>query len=614
MEKPLEEYSKEELVEMVTSLRKQKKFGLVWEGKPEKVAIDCNKKLPVLKEVSEKAIYVGKENNPTHILIEGDNYHALSALNYTHKGIIDLIYIDPPYNTGNSGFFYNDRIVDGNDAFRHSKWLSFMYRRLKLAYNMLANHGIIFISIDDNELFNLKLICDKIFLEKNFLGNIIQNKGNAQNDANNIQKNHDYILCYTKNRNYINLSGGKKKEKTLISTSIIDKKKVNIDEHGNYFYLGSGLLTGSNPTLSERTNLGYTVYYNPETKHKIAIHDYDERRAIESNDESYVYSTDNSLVNNGYIVIRPPKKNGKLGRWTWGLEKFNNESDRIYINDKDYSVKKKEYVNRANVFKQGNSLIFENKRRTSNIKSIYDFSTASGTESLRDVLPDSSFNNPKNVDMVKFLVESINNNNAIILDFFAGSGTTAQAVLELNKEDGGNRQCILCTNNENNIAEDVTYPRVKTVITGIRPDGSEYSDGIPANFRYFKTDFVEKGKTTDATRENLVARATDILRIKERTFIEEIDTATFKIYSNHQKLTVIVFDSFKMTDIWKEVESLCTKKHNIKVCLYIFSYSPDVSAFTDDIPKTTGIHWESKPIPDGILATYKQIFKEKETE
>ena len=211
------------------------------------------------------------------------------------------------------------------------------------------------------------------------------------------------------------------------------------------------------------------------------------------------------------------------------------------------------------------------------------------------------------------MLKSLPQHDFITLDFFAGSGTTAQAVLELNKEDGGKRQCILCTNNENNIAEDVTYPRVKTVITGIRPDGSKYSDGIPANFRYFKTDFVEKGKTTDATRENLVTRATDILRIKEGTFTEEIDTATFKAYSNHQKLTVIVFDPFKMTDIWKEVESLCIKKHNIKVCLYIFSYSPDVSAFTDDIPKTTSIHWESKPIPDGILATYKQIFKEKET-
>ena len=150
MEKPLEEYSKEELVEMVTSLKRRKKFGLVWEDKPEKVAIDCDKKLPVLKEMPEKALCVGSDDDPTHILIEGDNYHALSTLNYTHKGKIDVIYIDPPYNTGNKDFIYNDRFVDKDDLFKHSKWLSFMSRRLKIAKSLLKPTGLIFISIDNN--------------------------------------------------------------------------------------------------------------------------------------------------------------------------------------------------------------------------------------------------------------------------------------------------------------------------------------------------------------------------------------------------------------------------------------------------------------------------------
>jgi len=141
--KPLSEYTREELLEYVQNLKQQKKFGLVWEDKPEKVVEECDKKLPVLEEIPEKAIN-DAPGEPTNIIIEGDNYHALSVLNYTHAGKIDVIYIDPPYNTGNKDFIYNDNYVDKEDTFRHSKWLSFMNRRLKLAKNLLSDDGVIF--------------------------------------------------------------------------------------------------------------------------------------------------------------------------------------------------------------------------------------------------------------------------------------------------------------------------------------------------------------------------------------------------------------------------------------------------------------------------------------
>ncbi len=137
MGKSLDECSREELIEIINSLKRQKKFGLVWEDKPEKVAEDCKKKLPVLEEVKAKNISLD-QNGPTNLLIEGDNYHALSVLNYTHAGKIDVIYIDPPYNTGNKDFVYNDRFIDKEDSFRHSKWLSFMEKRLKLTKNLLS--------------------------------------------------------------------------------------------------------------------------------------------------------------------------------------------------------------------------------------------------------------------------------------------------------------------------------------------------------------------------------------------------------------------------------------------------------------------------------------------
>ena len=168
MGRRLEEYTHEELIEYIKTLKKQKRFGLVWEDKPENVVRECETKLPVVKEVEEKAIE-NASGEPTNIIIEGDNYHALSVLNYTHAGKIDVIYIDPPYNTGNKDFIYNDCYVDKEDTFRHSKWLSFMEKRLRLAKNLLADDGVIFISIDDNEQANLKLLCDSVFGDNNLL-------------------------------------------------------------------------------------------------------------------------------------------------------------------------------------------------------------------------------------------------------------------------------------------------------------------------------------------------------------------------------------------------------------------------------------------------------------
>ena len=169
--------NKKELVEKINSLDaltieeksalidllKQKKYGLVWENKPEDVEERLRAELPVLKEVKDKALLDGGDYAPNHILIEGDNLEALTALAYTHDNRVDVIYIDPPYNTGNKDFVYNDSFVDSEDGYRHSKWLSFMDKRLRIAKRLLSDRGVIFISIDDNEQANLKAICDEIF-------------------------------------------------------------------------------------------------------------------------------------------------------------------------------------------------------------------------------------------------------------------------------------------------------------------------------------------------------------------------------------------------------------------------------------------------------------------
>lgn len=158
--------------QLLSLLNERKKYGLVWEDKPEDVEEQLRDQLPVFTEVKERALTEGGDDAPNHVLIEGDNLAALTALSYTHEGKIDVIYIDPPYNTGNKDFVYNDSYVDAEDSYRHSKWLSFMDKRLRIAKRLLSDKGVIFISIDDNEQANLKLLCDEVFGESNFVSDI----------------------------------------------------------------------------------------------------------------------------------------------------------------------------------------------------------------------------------------------------------------------------------------------------------------------------------------------------------------------------------------------------------------------------------------------------------
>jgi adenine-specific DNA-methyltransferase len=220
-----------ELETEVKQLKSRKKYGLVWEDKPEDVVLQCAKQIPVLKEIKSRKI-VTDNTSPTNLLIEGDNYHALSVLNYTHKGKIDVIYTDPPYNTGNKDFIYNDNYVDREDSFRHSKWLSFMDKRLRLAKDLLKDSGVIFISIDDNEQAQLKLLCDSVFGENNFVNNIIWQRASGGGNAKGIVTGHDYIFVYQKSMPLIDFLGDLVDEKRFSKDKIIEKdgKKFYIDD------------------------------------------------------------------------------------------------------------------------------------------------------------------------------------------------------------------------------------------------------------------------------------------------------------------------------------------------------------------------------------------------
>ena len=206
----LEGLTNDEKSELIKLLRSQKKYGLVWEDKPEDAEQRMVNEQPVLVEVPECAILSDYAEAPNHILIEGDNLEALTALSYTHAGKIDVIYIDPPYNTGNKDFLYNDNYLDADDAFKHSTWLSFMKRRLSIAHQLLTDDGMIFISISDEELATLKLLCDEIFMQKNYINTVsIKAKSSAGasggGEDKKLKKNIEYLLIYCKNRDYCNI-------------------------------------------------------------------------------------------------------------------------------------------------------------------------------------------------------------------------------------------------------------------------------------------------------------------------------------------------------------------------------------------------------------------------
>lgn len=534
-----------EVERLKKELKKKKKYGLVWEDKPEDVVEMCKEKLPVLKEVKSKEIITDK-NKPVNLLIEGDNYHALSVLNYTHKGKIDVIYIDPPYNTGNKDFKYNDRFVDKEDGFRHSKWLNFMGKRLSLAKELLKFSGAIFISIDENELSQLKLLCDKIFGEKNFESVISwRRRTNQPNDkAKMVAKVSEFILVYAKNS--ANLKEGK-----FFNTLSLSEKRAQ-------------------------------AYSNPD------------------NDPRGSWSTTPWCASRGqggtkYEIITPTKiKYNET--WLGMKETFNNllkDKRIVFPNNGNGKPRKKVFLKEREA--EGQSAI--NFWFGAN----YGDNLAASSQ-LNDIFGgDRVFDNPKPTNLIKTILELKTNKDDLMLDFFAGSGTTGHAVMELNKEDGGNRKFILCTNNENNIAIEVCYPRIKKVIEGYKTPKNEKIVGLGGNLKYFKTDFVDYKESTDRNKIKLTKEAVEMLCVKEGTFESVLDNEDFKIFKNHGHYAGIIFDQLAIENFKKAVKGI-----KGKISVYIFSLGDD--SFEDefeDIKQKVKL----SPIPEAILKVYRRIYK-----
>ena len=430
-----------------------KKYGLVWEEHEEEVDVKMRTHIPVFTEVEAKEIVGASESEQYNFLLEGDNLHSLKLLEKTHKGKIDVIYIDPPYNTGNKDFKYDDTFVDKLDSYKNSKWLSFMWSRLKVAHKLLSSEGIIFISIDDNELYPLKMICDEIFGEQCFVTNLIWQKKTGASDAKGIATITEYILVYVKD--YAVMDSVFDKNYEAFDAKRYRYKDEYFNERGPFYYdsLDRGSVRYSDTlNYSIKSPNGDDIYPNG-------------RKNFENDGWTWKWSKEKVEwgIKNKFIEIVPTnkKKNGWAVRY------------KIYLNVDNENRP----IEKSAPYKNLITTIL-NANAAADIKKMFNGKTV--------------FQYSKPVGLMGFLLSCEKNKKALILDFFAGSGTTGQAVLEKNMEDGGNRHFILCTNNENNICEEVTYQRLKTVITGKCADGSQYSEGLPANLKYYKTDFVDK--------------------------------------------------------------------------------------------------------------------------
>jgi len=608
-------WSKEDLIKRIHELEKRKKYGLVWdeEREPEKVVLQCKKELPVLKEVKEKEIN-NDPDKPTHILIEGDNYHALSVLNYTHENSIDVIYIDPPYNVGKSGEWkYNDKWVDKNDYYRHSKWLSFMSKRLKIAKNLLSKKGLIFISIDDIEYAHLKILCDEIFGYKRFVATLIWEKKKKGSHLNDFITNvKEYVLVYCKDEQYFDGLIGQvtRKRETYPCVNPGNAVSIRVFPKGiksNYreknFILPKGhVISAGNMKLTLLSDL---IIENGKLAEDVEVKG--EWRYTQENINEFAAKGSLYITTKLYFrheVVKPRYK--KLKDLLLRVEKdslielqnelinklSNGESDDVEINKIKEEIKNIENGNYASF----------------NIDNLYADgwgSNEDGDNELRDFFGEKVFDYPKPFKLIQKLIAATNIDSGIILDFFAGTGTTAHSVLNLNSL-GKNLKFILCTNNEDDnktglkVAENICYPRIEKLLNGYKNRNGEEIDGKMENLKYYQTDFVP-AKATDENKEKLTKQSVEMLCLRENTFDPVFEKETIKIFQNKKKYTAILFDQLIIPKL-KEI----IKDYDKPVHVYIFSLGDDDFAdeFSDMTEKVT-----VKSIPAAILRVYRRIFK-----
>jgi adenine-specific DNA-methyltransferase len=560
---------KDDLLKVIEKLESRKKYGLVWdeEKTKEKFEKESENALPVLKEVKSKEIKTDA-SKPTNILIEGDNYHALSVLNYTHQNKIDVIYIDPPYNTGNKSWKYNNQYVEKDDAFKHSKWLSFMSKRLRLAKNLLKDEGVLIVTIDDYELHTLGLLMSEIFGEDNRMSTLIieSNPRGRTSDAF-FATSHEYYLYYAKNSSLV----------SFFNPALTEEQEVvfKLEDEISRYRLLPLRKSGAASRRKDRPKQFYPIYVR-KSDLALSMSKFKEKCVkllpIDETGEERVWKigikTCHNLIESGDIVV---SKNGK-GSYTLS------QKDRI---------------------KAGR------KPKTLWIDPKYDAS-AHGTILISSILGKANaFNYPKSLYAV---IDSLNvllkeKKNATVLDFFAGSGTTGHAVMQINNSDGGTRKFILCTNNENGICENICYPRIKNVTRGYKTEKGKVEKGLGGNLKYFRTAFVKNSISRDDLKIRITRECTEMLCLREGIFDEVKVKPDYHIFEQNGRIMGVYYSMER--DSLAQLKKELNKMEGEKI-LYCFTFDP-LGLDKNDFADWQGVSLE--PIPQKILDIYEQIYE-----
>lgn len=582
--KALDGLSQDERAYLVNLVNTKKKYGLVWEDKPEDVEELLRTKLPVLKEVKDLAIVndSDKKNHPNHILIEGDNYHSLTALTFSHYNSIDFIYADPPYNTGARDWTYNNDYVDSEDPYRHSKWLSFMYKRLKLAKDLLKDDGVICVTIDDYEMPRLWTMMEELFGTENHLGTVvIRINPKGRKTKRKVSLTHEYALFFGKSN--------ESKIKKLPKNPKYKTHNYKKDESDNWYLPvnlrkqgADSMAINKKGKLSERY---YPIYLNSKTGEISVTQKFDtEILPIDNNGNKRIWRRAKDVIEDMY-------KSGEI--WS----KITKGGNQVYFK-----------------FKGGldgeppQSIWYDSKNSASEY----------GTKILDQILGKREvFQYPKSPHAVENCIRiGTTNKNAVILDFFAGSGTTLQSVININDSDNGKRKTILCTNNENNICEEVTYKRSKRVINGFVNKGEKI---LPPsknnNIRYYKTDFVDREPSL-ANKRQLTQLATELLCIKEDAYTAVSLTLNkikwSKSYTDQKgKLLFVVYDDMYIEEAVSMLEESIKENKYKEVKVYVFSngqyaYAEDFEDIAENITLAA--------LPDAIYKAYQNVLPKENKE
>jgi len=590
---PVEELEK--IRQRLAELERDQKLGLVWRDIPEDVETRLRDEIPVLIHEKELDVPGAAPSDQAHILIEGDNLHALHVLQATHRGKVDVIYIDPPYNTGDSDWKYNNKFVSSDDPYFHSQWLSFMDKRLNLAKELLSENGVMIVTIDEHEVHRLALLLERYFPADRIqmVTIVINGAGSSRGYFSRVEEHAFFI--------FLGDAKPAAQEDDLLSIARTSTPSVPWD---------SLIRTGPGSLREDRPNMFYPVYVNKQTGKIVGVGE-------------PIPLTGKKPVKNPHpdsLAVWPTTSDGKDARWRIGADSLGKLVQSGYararVSGSEASItylKKKQLSD----IESGRIKVLAREKSTGvaqleyvsaplrEVKTVWNRPThnagANGTQLVKKLIGSRDFPFPKSLYAVEDTLRLVARPDALVLDFFAGSGTTAHAVASLNAQDGGRRRSILVTNNENGICREVTHRRIKAFLTGAWADGDH--EPLPGSLVFYRTDFANRLKSPDRMRTEIAKHTVDLVAVMEATTRTLARNATIALLKGSGTTVAVVPG---LDPDHAELHKTAEKKveEGDKKVVYLFTWS-DNGVEEEIAALWPG--WEVNPLPAEMLAALRRV-------